>query len=1225
MEFPSVGYYRVSINCSNHISAQDDLTFDVEVVEEIFEQSVSTDAPVFPFVPLSSAVNLEVSMTNGSNVSCIITPGDASAASAALPFPATTAWSAPLQYTHTYTTEGVVSASVSCTNSLGTTPTTVDLEVVVPINTLSIITSPISTQSIALSVRPEAGIASNSPPHFMNCTFDYGDGTSEPALSINTTGLTEPLNQGLTTVWHWFDSSIIGLQNISVTCSNVASELTEFVVIDIRQGIQNLAASVVPPGNTTVAVETDVLMNISITAGSSVTINVTCDTAAAAAATIQTIPLASGELHTSAACNYSVAGTYSVSIIADNGVSTGTVTMTITALIPVTTLTVTTDSPSRNPPGDLVVTLTIPTPYPTDPSLELDLDGDGLNDTYEMVAVFTTGSYVYNYNYGNTSLFGDLVLTATLWNALSSTTSTTVIQVMHELVEFGVTVQSFDIPALTPVSFLLFLTDGTHIDFLLDFGDGTNETQYFENFQGGRVDYHVEHTYNQTGDVDIVIIASNAFYPITGRGVATIHWPLRREDLEFIHPDVVVAQDNTARLLINHIGTWPVPENVELTVTYPFGIPPGVYPNLQFPITAALLYWLSDTFGEVTTSISLTNIATTVAENFTFLLTERIEGEAVTGPTILCSDEIGMFVIGVVKGWNVSTTVSFGDGSPPVEFQGKLGVFNHTYATGGIRSVTALFTNDVSNASVVFTVDVREKVNVTMLTNAPVKLPQDLNLTFVTAPGSPQAVLSFSIEWGDGDTTILNSEVITNGRYELLHPYPVGSYVLSVLVDNVCSNQAFTEVIHADVPVTGLNFSISSLVNDTEEGVGIVYEPDVDVHFAATTTTCSRCNYTFILGDLMTVQEQAFTHVFTEDHILDTTVIAENFASIENITRKFYVASPVGLDVYFQPDKIYLVDNLQINMTFDFPKNICLHFQFKSGRKLLELWYETKVGMCATYDPEYDGVFNVRQLPWGNEFYLLPLFKRHGEYEEWLLMYTEVKKQKKIYELTVQEHACEPPTISTLEGPGKHIDNPRTVTVSDFTIVTSEDLAASTFCRETSLYITKWASYFLEDTTDMEVEPMVDVAGVDSEQKFYFQADARSLIPGYYKVELTILMRGLEQFNNSDVLFLRVIPTPLEVAIHPDHRRTVGNVRPIGVDALSVTFDLDVDPEDKSGLTFTWFCHRFDEVLIIPDDSANDGSIPIIQVPSAGKLQTRSIFLTRKNISCGQPSNQYDL
>ena len=29
---------------------------------------------------------------------------------------------------------------------------------------------------------------------------------------------------------------------------------------------------------------------------------------------------------------------------------------------------------------------------------------------------------------------------------------------------------------------------------------------------------------------------------------------------------------------------------------------------------------------------------------------------------------------------------------------------------------------------------------------------------------------------------------------------------------------------------------------------------------------------------------------------------------------------------------------------------------------MLELWYETKVYMCATYDPDYDGVFDVRQL-----------------------------------------------------------------------------------------------------------------------------------------------------------------------------------------------------------------------------------------------------------------------
>jgi len=105
--------------------------------------------------------------------------------------------------------------------------------------------------------------------------------------------------------------------------------------------------------------------------------------------------------------------------------------------------------------------------------------------------------------------------------------------------------------------------------------------------------------------------------------------------------------------------------------------------------------------------------------------------------------------------------------------------------------------------------------------------------------------------------------------------------------------------------------------------------------------------------------------------------------------------------------------------------------------------------------------------------------------------------------------------------------------------------------------------------------------------------------------EGTLFANGLSQDYNIEhawtrtMGYLHIIKTPLVAALmNASYKWIEPYNRSIHINAVNSSFDLDVEPDDKSGLGFKWFCRKLTElldlssagVIAIPDYQSIPGS-----------------------------------
>lgn len=105
--------------------------------------------------------------------------------------------------------------------------------------------------------------------------------------------------------------------------------------------------------------------------------------------------------------------------------------------------------------------------------------------------------------------------------------------------------------------------------------------------------------------------------------------------------------------------------------------------------------------------------------------------------------------------------------------------------------------------------------------------------------------------------------------------------------------------------------------------------------------------------------------------------------------------------------------------------------------------------------------------------------------------------------------------------------------------------------------------------------------------------ERRSLPYGILFVTFRVSLVGFPFANSLDAGFLRVVHTPLVVAISGGSMATRGFGKIITLDA-SPTEDPDVGPGDYSGMRFTWLCKKENETFPV---YTNPAKAPIIRLP----------------------------
>nr|KAG5695089.1 hypothetical protein BaRGS_015065 [Batillaria attramentaria] len=132
---------------------------------------------------------------------------------------------------------------------------------------------------------------------------------------------------------------------------------------------------------------------------------------------------------------------------------------------------------------------------------------------------------------------------------------------------------------------------------------------------------------------------------------------------------------------------------------------------------------------------------------------------------------------------------------------------------------------------------------------------------------------------------------------------------------------------------------------------------------------------------------------------------------------------------------------------------------------------------------------------------------------------------------------------------------------------------------------------------------------------------------GTYRVSLNVSMKGIPGLYNLDFAYFRIDASPLVTYIRGGNARSVGYDKVFTLDAIADSYDPDIrNQDDKSDMTFRWFCRRPgedlpDEPLIVPiptnisevDYDANGGcfgtGVGELLSDVEGILEVNSFFL----------------
>ena len=140
-------------------------------------------------------------------------------------------------------------------------------------------------------------------------------------------------------------------------------------------------------------------------------------------------------------------------------------------------------------------------------------------------------------------------------------------------------------------------------------------------------------------------------------------------------------------------------------------------------------------------------------------------------------------------------------------------------------------------------------------------------------------------------------------------------------------------------------------------------------------------------------------------------------------------------------------------------------------------------------------------------------------------------------------------------------------------------------CMKTSIYHTNWTMYrltgdqaILHESVKIPQLPSINLPG-------------RTFPYGSFRLDYNISMYKVAGVFSIESVFITVEKTPLEAAIKGGNKETIGWGRSIEINAVDMTFDLDVEPLDKTGLVFKWYCRREKETL--PTGSLSD-VVPVL-------------------------------
>ena len=342
--------------------------------------------------------------------------------------------------------------------------------------------------------------------------------------------------------------------------------------------------------------------------------------------------------------------------------------------------------------------------------------------------------------------------------------------------------------------------------------------------------------------------------------------------------------------------------------------------------------------------------------------------------------------------------------------------------------------------------------------------------------------------------------------------------------------------------------------------------------------TSEHSSYQYI--DSMEASDMfSFTYNMSRPLLGNTTVNATCGNMVSNITIQAttrVVLDAVILERLITNDTVLWTNTtLMILDIKRFGRNACFQFDMGDGRE--HILYGSS-DFCES--PAVDASESYQHIePNTMQPYHEYIYKRFGKYNVTVFAYNHVSTDTLTTEAEVLDWPCIPPNIS-FPGNFSELDNPMIINKSvSFTI--NPEVVID--CMKTAKFTNLWELYVTGAPTPMVISGS-DVRWVYRPEPY--QQQSRLLPYGSYSLVYTASMFNVtpEQISSS-VTYIEIVPTPLEAGFIEGNNGTHAYDTITQLDMKMASFDPDVEPDVKSGMTFIWLCRREHEDEVKADSN----------------------------------------
>ena len=476
----------------------------------------------------------------------------------------------------------------------------------------------------------------------------------------------------------------------------------------------------------------------------------------------------------------------------------------------------------------------------------------------------------------------------------------------------------------------------------------------------------------------------------------------------------------------------------------------------------------------------------------------------------------------------------------------------------------------------------------------------------------PVGSLKVNIMFGNGHSSVHTRDIVNNSDFACSYS-DVGVYTLEVNISNHISSQILQHRLEVLEQITGVAFSTyfegEELMPAFESGILTVKQNEVIV-FMSSCDTGTNVTYKWTFGNAPAIEtsEEKVTHKFPRGGDSFLILAASNEVDEDvTVSMQLFVKPTLEVKDVICPDSVVITTELLYNLTLVGPvERLCVCFSLYGGEQDILFWRGTSTDICkevlppgVSFDPT---AVNFKKMHIGDvHLPVTQVMNKLGKYKLTVELYSDGVALKETNDFSVDPMICKKPVVKLKELLGSTRDMPYVIEKGS-----GQNLSPSLFAIKINCSIHKkvesmWDIFSYDVVNDTVTTKKLTLDSIRAEViAGEFIVPPGVLSCGMYMYQINVAMTAVKEKCGHGSLFMKIVNGPLKVSIRYNSHRVVGENQMIDMNAVDVSVDPD-EPQDKTGMAFTWFCRNIDESPV--DQLGNYTTVPL---PTAGE----SYFIT---------------